>query len=389
MNSNIHVKVQYTDEIRRFSCDPVFSILQATVIRLFSLGDVTFVLKYVDDENDLCTISTQLELDYAVSHSPLRLKVIKTSDTPAVDVDPFPASQRVEFLKEKLAFVEKTLEKPDLPSHRLENLTKRKAILEWKLQRLQFPDSYPVFPCDPKNGPGCFRGRGGPRGWKQNQTSENLTGLPACAQQTGPGCFRGRGGARGCWKQGWQANPQMQEVHKEIMALRDIFRAKRIAAHNAKQNGAPQAEVEALFEEFVVARDNLRAKKLVKEEIKDSMIKARVLECNGERQEAVLVQPVEEPVCHERNCQELVGQNAEEPIWQKKRCQQKNPEIAAIQNEIVGLRQIVWNKREALAQARRSGATSEEIEALFEAFVTARTNLREKKVAKRNIKQTK
>jgi hypothetical protein len=299
-----------------------------------------------------------------------------------VDVEPFPASQRVEFLKEKLAFVEKTLEKPDLPSHRLENLTKRKAILEWKLQKLQSPDSHPVFPC-PKNG------RSGPRGWKQNQTAENqTTGIPDCAQQTGPGCFRGgRGGPRGCWKQ-WQANPQMQEVHKEIIALRDIFRAKRIAAHNAKQNGAPQAEVEALFEEFVVARDNLRAKKLVKEQIKDSMVKARVLEVNGERQEDVVVQTAAEPVCHEPNCQVVVRQTAEEPIWQK-RCQQKNPEIAAIQNEIGALRQIVWTKREALAQARRSGATSEEIEALFEAFVIARTNLREKKVAKRNIKQTK
>jgi len=192
---------------------------------------------------------------------------------------------------------------------------------------------------------------GGRGGWK-NQTGDEQT--PA-----GPGFFRGRG----CWK----ANPQMQELHKEISGLRDIVQAKRVVLHNAKLNGAPQSEVEALFEDFVVARNNLRAKKLAKGELKDSMIKARLLECNAERK-------CEDPAV------------TEEPVCQKKKGWQQNPELAAIQNEIVGLRQIVWTKREALAQARRSGAPKEQIEPLFEAFVTARTNLREKKVAKRNLK---
>jgi len=453
MNSNteIHVKVQSADEIRRFSCEPELSILQATIINVFTLGDVPFVLKYVDDENDLCTITTQIELNYAVSHSPLRLKVIR-SDSPAVATFPFTA-QRVEFLKEKLAFVEKTLENTDLPPHRKENLTKRKAILEWKLQKLQSPDAHPVFPlaaaaiearrarcaqgsctdeqtpahgwfrhggrgcwknqtCDEQTpgvgGPGCFHGRGwGRKDWPEQKPADDLAGpgfrarfgcrkgckpadenavegqtpahgcqIPAHGfrhggrggwknqtgdEQTpaGPGFFRGRG----CWK----ANPQMQELHKEISGLRDIVQAKRVVLHNAKLNGAPQSEVEALFEDFVVARNNLRAKKLAKGELKDSMIKARLLECNAERK-------CEDPAV------------TEEPVCQKKKGWQQNPELAAIQNEIVGLRQIVWTKREALAQARRSGAPKEQIEPLFEAFVTARTNLREKKVAKRNLK---
>jgi hypothetical protein len=159
----------------------------------------------------------------------------------------------------------------------------------------------------------------------------------------------------------------MQEMHKEISGLRDIVQAKRVVLHNAKLNGVPQSEVEALFEDFVVARNNLRAKKLAKGELKDSMIKARLLGCNAERK-------CEDPAV------------AEEPVCQKRKGFQQNPELAAIQNEIVGLRQIVWTKREALAQARRSGAPKEQIEPLFEAFVTARTNLREKKVAKRNLK---
>jgi hypothetical protein len=159
----------------------------------------------------------------------------------------------------------------------------------------------------------------------------------------------------------------MQELHKEISGLRDIVQAKRVVLHNAKLNGAPQSEVEALFEDFVVARNNLRAKKLAKRELKDSMIKARLLECNAERK-----------------CEESAG--TEEPVCQKKRGCQQNPEFAALQTEIAGLRQLVWTKREALAQARRSGAPKEQIEPLFEAFVTARTILREKKVAKRNLK---
>jgi hypothetical protein len=360
MNSNIHVKVQYADDIRRFSCEPLLSVLQATIKTVFSFDDTTFVLKYVDDENDLCTISNQLELDCAVSHSPLRLKVIKSSPS-NVAVEPTPCSQRVQFLKEKLAFIETTLQKPDLPPHRVENLTKRKAILQWKLEKLQSPNALPVFPlagleahpaCGPKlaGGPG-FRARFGcRRSWNKEQTAVQQTsggchdahGFPdPCEQKTGedqkapcfrarfscrkgvnkdlpvteqpstgpgvcvndptedqtpvPGCFRGRGG-----RAGWQANPQMQELHKEIFGLRDVVQAKRVALQNAKQNGATQSEIEALFEEFVLARNNLRAKKIAKQEAKDAMIKARVLDCNAERKCQDVAQSGEVPVCQKK-----------------------------------------------------------------------------------------
>jgi hypothetical protein len=415
----------------------LLSVLQATIKTVFSFEDTNFVLKYVDDENDLCTISNQPELDCAVSHSPLRLKVIKNSVS-NVAVEPTLCSQRVQFLKEKLTSIETTLQKPDLPSHRVEHLTKRKANLQWKLEKLESPNALPVFPlaarpdetpvCDPKlaGGPG-FRARFGcRRSWNREQTTAQQTfgdcpdapGFPdQCEQKTGenrkapcfrarfscrkgvnkdlpvdaqtttghgqwatrgfsvkdqneqkpaedqtpvPGCFRGRGG------RAWQANPQMQELHKEIFGLRDVVQAKRAALQNAKQNGAPQSEIEALFEEFVLAGNNLRAKKIAKQEAKDAMIKARVLNCNAERK-----------------CQD-VAQSGEMPVCQKRQCQ--NPELAEMHNEIVGLRQILWTKKEALAQARRSGASQEELEVLFEAFVTARTNLREKKVAKRNCK---
>jgi hypothetical protein len=385
------------------------------------------VLKYVDDENDLCTISTQLELDYAVSHSPLRLKVTKCSDSPVASVDKSAAepvtpapSQRVQFLKDKLAFIQTTLQKPDLPPHRIENLNKRKAILEWKLERIQSPDSHPVFPLSAEGR------RTGPCGNKDHKSCEDQTTEGPC--HFGPGCPRGRGhwhktgedeqtpvcgrggrgrGGRGCWnkpcegqsaespcfhvrgpcrkmasddqtpegpafgrggrgrgqnkEKNWQ-NPQIQEMNTEISGLREIMKAKKIAIQNAKLAGAPKSEIETLFEAFVLARNNLRAKKLAKRELKDSLLKARTLE-NAQRKE--VVPQTSEPACTKKAM---------------------NPELAELQKEIVTLRQIMWMKKEALTQARKAGAPKEEIEILFESFVTARTNLREKKVAKRNMK---
>jgi len=146
--------------------------------------------------------------------------------------------------------------------------------------------------------------------------------------------------------------------------LREVVRAKKIAVHNAKQNRAPQSEVEPLFEEFVLARNNLAAKKLAKREIKDALMKARALETDAERKS-------EDP--------QAVA-STEEPVCQKKRCQK--PELAQMQNELVVLRQNLWMKKEALVQARSSGAPKEEIERLVEDLVTARSNLREKKLAK-------
>jgi len=419
--------------------------LQATIQTIYSFGDDPFVLKYVDDENDLCTISNQLELDSAVSHSPLRLKVTKKLDS-NVTVQPNPCSQRVQFLKEKLATVETTLQTPDLPPHRLENLTKRKAILEWKLEKLQVPGSNPVFPfcaaarrdrcgrgpceetpgphcfrgqgqgpCEETLGPHCFRGQGRGRCWNKDQTIDDQTfsgpgcfrgrwgkcgqnprgfvsadELPCDQNPAGPGYFRGCRGwwkkwqneqktnddqpaegpgcrGRGCWNKDKKGpNPQIQEMNKEIFALREVVRAKKIALHNAKQNGAPQSEVEPLFEEFVLARNNLGAKKLAKREIKDALMKARIETEAAERKS-------EDP--------QAVA-STEEPVCQKKRCQ--NPELAQMQNEIVVLRQNLFRKKEALVQAKSSGAPKEEIERLFEDLVTARSNLREKKVAMRN-----
>jgi len=325
--------------------------------------------------------------------------------------------------------VETTLQTPDLPPHRLENLTKRKAILEWKLEKLQVPASHPVFPlsaaglearrdrcgrgsCEVPPGPHSFRGQGRGRCWNKDQTTDDQT-------FSGPGCFRGRWGkcgqnprgfvcadelpgdqtpagpgysrgcrgwwkkqneqkttdqpadgpgcrgGRGCWNKDKKGpNPQIQEMNKEIFALREVVRAKKIAVHNAKQNRAPQSEVEPLFEEFVLARNNLAAKKLAKREIKDALMKARALETDAERKS-------EDP--------QAVA-STEEPVCQKKRCQK--PELAQMQNELVVLRQNLWMKKEALVQARSSGAPKEEIERLVEDLVTARSNLREKKLAK-------
>jgi hypothetical protein len=151
-------------------------------------------------------------------------------------------------------------------------------------------------------------------------------------------------------------------MNTEISGLREVMKAKKTALQNARLAHASQSEIETLFEAFVLARTNLRAKKLAKRELKDSLLKDLTLE-NAQRKE--VVPQTSEPACTKKVV---------------------NPELVELQKEIVALRQIMWMKKEALTQARKAGAPKEEIEILFESFVTARTNLREKKVAKRNMK---
>jgi len=363
--------------------------------------DVPFSLRYLDDENDLCTISNQLELDYAVSHSsPLRLKVTKFDSkkstaveevltTPApVPVQKASPTPREQFLKEKLIFIQSTLENPDLPPHRVENLNRRKARLESKLEKLQSAPtpsegvaSPPCFEgmgwgwgrwAAAHGGPGGFRGRGcGRRGGAQFSSpgepashEVHAHGAPHRGPHHGP--HHGpHGGCRGRWnKKNWRSNPQMQEINQEIKALKELLTTKRMALKVAKQNGSSKPELEALFEEFLVARNNLREKKLAKREFKDARLKTQMFETEAE------------PNCHDP------ASKTDRPM----KCQRANPELAEFQKEIVALRQIVGAKREALQNARTSGAQKSEIEALFEELVTARSNLRSKKISKRNLK---
>jgi len=72
MSTKITFKVSFEKDIRRFSiCEPSYALLQKTLSKLFRIEEEKFVdtlqLKYKDDENDLITISTDDELQEAIS----------------------------------------------------------------------------------------------------------------------------------------------------------------------------------------------------------------------------------------------------------------------------------------------------------------------------------
>jgi hypothetical protein len=72
----IAIKAKFQNEFRRFSLPLQSSVetLEANLKTLFSLTNPV-VIKYTDDEGDLCTITTQPELDCAVSMSKGLLRV--------------------------------------------------------------------------------------------------------------------------------------------------------------------------------------------------------------------------------------------------------------------------------------------------------------------------
>jgi hypothetical protein len=79
----IHCKLTYKDQIRRFLfCGTEFAELRGHICNLLSLND-GFVLKYVDNENDLITLTSTEDLYLALELSPklLRLAVETTGGT--------------------------------------------------------------------------------------------------------------------------------------------------------------------------------------------------------------------------------------------------------------------------------------------------------------------
>jgi len=65
--------IQHQDKTHTFNCDPNLATLEVTLASFGLLPP--FSMKYLDDENDLCSISSQLELEFAINHCspPLRL----------------------------------------------------------------------------------------------------------------------------------------------------------------------------------------------------------------------------------------------------------------------------------------------------------------------------
>jgi len=91
----IHCKLTYQDQIRRFIFNGTeFAELRGHVSNLLSLPVDGFVLKYVDNESDLITITSNEDLNLALELSDKILRlVIENSPTATGTVfssDPYP-----------------------------------------------------------------------------------------------------------------------------------------------------------------------------------------------------------------------------------------------------------------------------------------------------------
>jgi hypothetical protein len=202
----IAIKAQYQNEIRRFAlpAKPTYATLETSITTLFSLSGP--VIKFADDEGDLCTISTQQELDCALELSQgkvLRLHLfspivevpqIPTQSVPTMPMTPInDHSNKKAFWLEKMetkkaALVAKRdqisskLADESLPAERrriltskLEQIQERIKFLETKQQQIS---QNPQEGCPWKGGRGGMM-RGGCGRGQQQQAAEH----PTCGEQ--------------------------------------------------------------------------------------------------------------------------------------------------------------------------------------------------------------
>jgi len=152
MNSQIIVKAHYNGNIRRFQSQVLYTVFSQDLQALFSFDpNMRVKIHYRDDENDLCQISSQMELEFAASQfSPLHIfiqpdqavnsseVVVEVPSVPTVlplqPLTPSPLRQsapvRCDRLNARLACVEKKLASPTLPANRREKLMEKKSKLE-------------------------------------------------------------------------------------------------------------------------------------------------------------------------------------------------------------------------------------------------------------------
>jgi len=177
MNSQINVKANFNGNIRRFQSQALWTVFSKDLQALFSL-DSPVVVQYRDDENDLCQISSQMELEFAASQfSTLQVFITKSDQTPSVApiVDiPVPAPVKEECPKQpvrgdrlvaRLATVQKKLESPTLPAPRRAKLMIKKSKIEEALLRTpvaEVPKQQEVVPVAQPEQTNKCRGRRNP-----------------------------------------------------------------------------------------------------------------------------------------------------------------------------------------------------------------------------------
>jgi hypothetical protein len=182
----IAIKAQYQNEIRRFAlpAKPTYASLETSITTLFSLSGP--VIKFADDEGDLCTISTQQELDCALELSQgkvLRLHlfspIVEVPQIPTQSVPTMPMTPINDHSNKKAFWLEKMetkkaalVAKRDQISSKLadESLpAERRRILTSKLEQIQerikfLETKQQQFSQNPQEHCPWKGGRGGMRG---------------------------------------------------------------------------------------------------------------------------------------------------------------------------------------------------------------------------------
>jgi len=133
----IHIKAKLGEDFRRFTCQQDYATVISMLRNLFRIPEQDdFQIKFLDDEGDLCTISTQLEFEFAVAHSELLKITLFRKPKALAERAPCLTNPKMECLKERLAAVNAKLAFPNLPPHKVENLNRRKQFLEAKLSQV-------------------------------------------------------------------------------------------------------------------------------------------------------------------------------------------------------------------------------------------------------------
>jgi len=242
----LHFKVEHNNEFRRFFLNnPTFADVEKTLKTLYSIPEASSIkIKFLDDEKDWVSLSTDQELQYAVelAERPMRLSLNVISATPAFpgvpshwegkgkwghrgkcgkwkDGDDVSLSMEERMarkstrLSSRITQLEAKLAKEDLPSDRTRVLTWRLSILREKLAHTQARQatSTPI-PQEPASAPvqeeaaavevndhGCHgHGRhGGPGGCHGRGRHGGPGGFHGHGGPSGPGGCRGRGGRHG------------------------------------------------------------------------------------------------------------------------------------------------------------------------------------------------
>jgi len=203
--TTVHIKIQFRNEIRRFSLStPSFALLESTVRDLFELSS-EFKVRYLDDEEDWVTISNNSEFAYAVELSSLlRLSItLKEEETTPVSFEtsepeqfgkcrrgrgrggrgkagkPWNANlspqerldKKTSRLTERIATLEEKMKDETIPKDRVRVLVWRLQNLKEKLESVNadrstlestgsLPDHFGHRGPHGHGGRGCGRGRG-------------------------------------------------------------------------------------------------------------------------------------------------------------------------------------------------------------------------------------